>query len=65
RLGEGLRLEIETAAPAEETPAARRERERRERQQAAAEAIERDSGVKVLQEVFDARIVPETVHPIE
>jgi len=60
-----LRLEIIPGQPESETPAASRTREARDRQQAALDAIQEDSGVKILQETFDARILPKTVQPQE
>ncbi len=60
-----LKLEIVSGLPEEETPAASRTRVARDRQQAAVAAIQEDSEVKILQEAFDAQIIPETVQPLE
>ena len=60
-----LKLEIVPGLPEEETPAASQTRVTRDRQQAAIVAIQEDNGVKILQEAFDAQIIPETVQPLE
>ncbi|MFQ5487779.1 MAG: DNA polymerase III subunit gamma/tau [Gammaproteobacteria bacterium] len=63
--GAELKLEISAATPTEETPAARQARRQGERMAAAVEAIENDNGVKALQETFNARIIPETIQPVD
>ncbi len=63
--GVELKLEISAATPKEETPAARQARQQSERLAAAVEAIESDNGVKALQETFNARIIPETIQPVD
>jgi DNA polymerase-3 subunit gamma/tau len=59
------KLVIQVAAPQEETPAARIQRDQEERQRAAEKEIERDPTVLALKERFDARIVPGSVKPLD
>ena len=64
-LGPELKLEITVAAPTVETPASRRARQAQERMAAAVASIENDQGIKTLQETFNARIIPETIQPVD
>lgn len=66
RLGADTVLEVVVgdAAPGA-TPAARRSQQQEERRQAAIAALEADDEVRALQDMFDARIIPETVHPLD
>ena len=59
-----LRLEIEVAAPEDTTPAAKAEGERRVRQEQAVAAIEGDSFVREVVDIFDATIDESTIKPI-
>ena len=63
-LGEGLRLEIQVAPTAAETPARRRVRERQESQRAAEEALATDPVALALQEKLGARLIPGSVRPV-
>jgi DNA polymerase-3 subunit gamma/tau len=53
------------AEPQVETPAAMQVRESQDRMRAAQEAIAQDSHVKTLQEMFGARVVPDSVRPLD
>jgi DNA polymerase-3 subunit gamma/tau len=64
-LGEKVRLAITVAQPPVETPAALQERVSQDRLRAAQEAIAQDGHVKTLQEMFGARIVPDSVRPVD
>jgi len=64
-LGERLKLQFTATPPPAETPAARQDRTAQERLRAAEEAIARDDNVKALQEMFGARVVPESVRPLD
>jgi DNA polymerase-3 subunit gamma/tau len=64
-LGEKVKLLFTITQPAVETPAALQERVSQDRLRAAQEAITQDSHVKALQEMFGARIVPESVRPLD
>ncbi|BCX81556.1 DNA polymerase III subunit gamma/tau [Methylomarinovum caldicuralii] len=58
-----VKLAIRIGEVNQETPAAAREREQAARQQAAEQAIAGDETVKLIEETFDARIVPGSVRP--
>jgi len=60
-----IKLVIHVGQPQSETPAARQQRLQEQRLEAAEEAIKNDGAVKALQEAFDARIVPETIQPVD
>ncbi len=64
-LGKKIRLTVQCGSPPGETPAAGQERLRSQRQQAAAEAISQDHAVQMLQETFSARILEESITPLE
>ncbi len=60
-----LKLVLEMGVPRAETPAAQQERVQATRLQDAQESIKNDEAVLALQDTFDARVVPDTVQPIE
>ncbi|MBI5923707.1 MAG: DNA polymerase III subunit gamma/tau [Betaproteobacteria bacterium] len=62
--GRPLRLNIVLAATAEETPAERGRQLQRERQERAIAAIEQDSFVRNVVELFDATINESSIKPI-
>lgn len=64
-LGTAVRLELKTGLPQTETPAARQQREQAARQQQAEDAIKQDSVVSLLQETFNAQIVPHSIEPVD
>jgi len=64
-LGEKVKLVFTVAQPTVETPAALQERVSQDRLRAAQEAIAQDGQVKALQEMFGARIVPDSVRPVD
>ena len=64
-LGEKIKLVFTVAEPREETPAAIQMRESQDRMRAAQEAIAQDKHVKTLQEMFGARVVPDSVRPLD
>lgn len=61
--GCSLRVRIEVAAEAAETPAQRAARERAERQRAAESAIHNDAGVQALLEAFNGSVVADSIRP--
>jgi len=62
--GHPVRLRLEVAEPQAATPAALDQQERKERQDHAVAAIEGDSLVREVIEMFDATIVDTTIKPI-
>jgi len=60
-----VKLEIRVGESMQETPAIQRARNKSERYQAALEAIESDTNVKALRDTFDARVIPDTVQPVD
>ncbi len=64
-LGKPVKLVFSIAAPEAETPALMKERVSQDRLRAAQEAIAQDGNVKTLQEMFEARVVPESVQPVD
>jgi DNA polymerase-3 subunit gamma/tau len=60
-----LKLCIKLEAPGQETPATRMQRQKEERQRAAEIEIEQDENVRAMKELFDARVVPGTVKPLD
>jgi len=64
-LGEKVKLAFTIGEPREETPAAIQKRESQDRMRAAQEAIAQDKHVKTLQEMFGARVVPDSVRPLD
>ena len=64
-LGRPVKLSIVVGEAAAETPAAREQRQARQRQAEAVAAIEQDEHVKAFQERFGARVVPDSIKPIE
>ncbi len=65
RFGDALQLRVEPGSPGPHTPAAWEEARRRQRQQAAEEAIHKDPLVHAIVERFDARVVEESIRPLE
>jgi len=64
-LGERIKLQFTVTRPSEETPAAFQERVSQDRLRTAQEAIARDNQIKTIQEMFDARIVPDSIRPVD
>ncbi|KAA1175070.1 DNA polymerase III subunit gamma/tau [Marinobacter salinexigens] len=65
RFGDSTQLRIEQGTTGPHTPAAYEERQRIARQQAAEEAIRQDPVVQSIVERFEARVVEESIRPIE
>ncbi|MEO9525160.1 DNA polymerase III subunit gamma/tau [Marinobacter alexandrii] len=65
RFGNATELKVEPGNPGPHTPAAYEERQRKARQQAAEEAIRKDPAVKSIVERFEARVVEDSIRPIE
>ena len=63
--GQKLKLVMTVGAPQVETPASQQVRVAGERKQTALEAIEADPNVQSLQETFGAKVIPESVNPVE
>ncbi|MEA3410306.1 MAG: DNA polymerase III subunit gamma/tau [Pseudomonadota bacterium] len=64
-LGESVRLRIETGTHGSDTPAEVARRDQAARQQSAVQSVEEDPLVKGLQASFGARIVPDSIEPID
>jgi DNA polymerase-3 subunit gamma/tau len=64
-LGEKVKLLFNVTQPAGATPVALQERASQDRLRSAQEAIAQDSHVKTLQEMFGARIVPDSIRPVD
>ncbi len=62
--GRALRLEIDVAEPASETPAERSRNAQRERQEKAVASIEQDPFVRDVVDLFDASIDESTIKPV-
>ena len=62
--GQSLRLEVDVAEPASETPAERTRNVQRERQDRAIASIEQDPFVREVVDLFDASIDESTIKPI-
>jgi DNA polymerase-3 subunit gamma/tau len=62
--GHPLRLEIDVAEPASETPAERSRNAQRERQERAVASIEQDPFVRDVVDLFDASIDESTIKPV-
>ena len=62
--GRPLRLEIDVAEPATETPAERSRNAQRERQEKAVASIEQDPFVRDVVDLFDASIDESTIKPV-
>ncbi len=60
-----LKLVMTVGAPAVETPASKQVRVASERKQTALEAIEADANVQSLQKAFGAKVIPESVNPVD
>ena len=59
-----LRLDIDVAEPATETPAERSRNVQRERQEKAVASIEQDPFVRDVVDLFDASIDESTIKPV-
>jgi DNA polymerase-3 subunit gamma/tau len=64
-LNSDIVLDIQVEAPTSETPAQRQSRARGERQQEAEAAMAVDPVVKMMEERFDAHLVPGSIKPID
>ena len=64
-LGRAVKVRFERAGGAAESPAERRLRTDNSRRQAAAEAVRGDPVVQSLVDTFGARVIPESVRPID
>jgi DNA polymerase-3 subunit gamma/tau len=65
QLAADIKLSIQVGEPEAATPARLRQQQERERMQAAISSLENDTEVRTLKETFNARIVPETVEPLD
>ncbi len=63
--GQKLKLVMTVGAPQAETPASKQARVAGERKQTALEAIEADTNVQSLQEAFGAKVIVESVNPVD
>jgi DNA polymerase III subunit gamma/tau len=65
-MGRRVRLRFVSAdAPLDDTPAAREAKARGERQAAAEQAIDDDPLVQALKRDFGARVIPDSVRPLD
>ena len=60
-----VKLEISVGEISMETPALQRTRNENEHYQAALNAIESDDNIKTLRDTFGARIIPDTIQPVD
>ncbi len=60
-----VRVELSVARPETETPARREARQRADRQREAEQAMTEDPMVQTLQDTFDARLVPNSIKPVD
>jgi DNA polymerase III subunit gamma/tau len=58
-----IKVTVELGTPTAETPSQAKQRAVKEQQKAAVEAIESDPNVQMIQEEFNARVVPTSVRP--
>lgn len=65
RFGDSIQLRTEQGNPGPDTPAAYEERQRKARQEAAEASIHRDPVVKSIVERFEARVVEDSIRPVE
>jgi DNA polymerase-3 subunit gamma/tau len=65
RLGNAVQLSISEAIPENETPAMRQQRQQEERQQQAEASMAADPMVREMEERFDAKLLLDTVRPID
>ncbi|WP_372997895.1 DNA polymerase III subunit gamma/tau [Marinobacter sp.] len=63
--GDAIQLRIEPGDPGPHTPAAYEERQRKARQEAAEASIRKDPVVQSIVERFEARVVEESIRPVE
>jgi DNA polymerase-3 subunit gamma/tau len=63
--GRRLKVEFTTGQPSGQTPAELEDREREAKLRSAVQAIEGDPFVRELVESFDARVVDETIRPLD
>ena len=63
--GSPVRVQIDHAAPAGDTPAAAEQRAARERQRQAIQSIEADPVVTEMQRVFDATVDRNSIRPVD
>ncbi|WP_273203717.1 DNA polymerase III subunit gamma/tau [Marinobacter subterrani] len=63
--GDSTQLRIEQGEPGPNTPAAYEERQRQARQEAAEASIREDPVVQSIVERFEARVVEESIRPVE
>ena len=64
-LSAAIKLEVVCGAARRDTPARQKIKAQAVREQRALEAIEQDAGIRILQETFNARIVPDTIRPVD
>ncbi len=63
--GKPLKLKISIEKTDKMTPARKIQQERQARQQAAVDAIDQDENIQALKTEFDARVMPDSIEPIE
>ncbi len=64
-LGTELKLKVLVVQPESETPAQRQARDRADRQLEAEQAMSEDPMVRAAEEQFGARLIKESVKPID
>jgi DNA polymerase-3 subunit gamma/tau len=65
RLGDHMQLRIDEAVPSDETPAMQQQRRQEERKREAEASITSDPLVKELEERFSARVLSDTIRPVD
>jgi len=63
--GRGIKLVIDSADPNDATPQQLAERRDAARRQAAESDIRNDDNIRAMQELFDARIIPDSIHALD
>lgn len=63
--GDSIQIQLDTRTEVTDTPAAAAAAQRSAAQQAAVDAVDQDPVMQRLQERFDARVIPNTIHPLD
>jgi DNA polymerase-3 subunit gamma/tau len=63
--GAPIQLQVNAREGVVDTPAAAAQAKREAAQRAAEEAVEQDPVMQRLQERFDARVIPDSIHPLD
>jgi DNA polymerase-3 subunit gamma/tau len=64
-LGKPVVLEIIVGSVVSETPAVQERRQAEDKLDAAKQSIEKDSNIQALKDAFNARVIPESIRPVD